>query len=311
LLNYANLPVEDASILRLEPKPNATRIADEIAETKRRCGQLLPLDNLHAAMIGYMGALGALATAGSAPSTTSGPATQTPAAAVAPPAAVALTGADFCAAPLPKPQASPGGAAKPSAAQTATANALGTDLTAFAKASPALHISAADATAAGTLAKLFIDVATTAARETAITNALHDGHDAFLAAIAVETAVLQYGLSAAAGNSDDLQQYNDALAEHLTIVASTSQGPNQATAVKETAALAIALASGTLLTPAQAANLRAAAQGYLTALVNLQKAYNALTAAAGAGAIFSTATWNQIQSPLADVAAAYTAVNKL
>lgn len=272
-------------------------------------------------MIGYMSALGALATAGGTSSATSGPATQTPApaAAAAPAAPTTPIGAEFCAATLPKPAATAAqisagqtaATAQPSAAQTATANALGTDLTAFAKAFPQLNISAADAGAAGALAKLVVDVATTAARETAIANALKSGHDAFLAAIVVETSVVQYGLSATAGSSDDLQAYNSSLTEHLNIIISASQRPNQTNAVRATAALAVGLANGTLLTPVQAANLHAAAQAYLSALSNLQKAYNTLTAASAAGGVLTTATWNQVQGPLSDVAAAYTAVNKL
>ncbi len=107
LLNYANLPAEEAGLARLEPIPNTDRIAKDIAETTRRCGQLLPLDNLHAAMIGYMAALGALATTGTTSSAASGPATQTPPSTQTT-APATPTGPQFCAATLPKPPAAAG-----------------------------------------------------------------------------------------------------------------------------------------------------------------------------------------------------------
>ncbi|HEY4171875.1 MAG TPA: hypothetical protein VGM42_02525 [Rhodopila sp.] len=306
LLNYANIPAEAAGLYRLEAKPDPALIAGEMAETARRCGQLLPLDNLHAAMIGYMSALGALATAGSASFSTSGPATLTPASTQAA-APATPTGAGFCAVSLPKPAAAGAGG---SAAQKATADSLSADLTAFATANKQLKISPAVAGAAGSLAQIAVDVVTAGVREAAMAKALKNGHDAFLAAIAVETAVIQNGLDTN-GNTDSLQIYNSELTEHLGLVLAASQGPNQAAAVRQTAALTVALANGTLLTPGQAANLGSAAQAYLSALDNLKKAYTALTAASDAGTVFKASTWNEIQPWLSDATTAYTAVNKL
>jgi hypothetical protein len=268
------------------------------------CAHIAALDQMHAGMVNYMNALGAAATSGAAVKSTAGTAggSGTPAA--------ASPQAPCPPATLPMPAvatASPPAAAAAPASQSAAAT-LGSDLQAFAKAVPDLHITANDASAASAVITLFQDAATTYLREQAVRDALREGHDSFMAAVAIETKVIGYVAS-------DAQLYASSLTSDvrgISRVVPTSNPTVGLLSASVTARLALALTTGQIASPNDALAVQAAAQSYVTALNKLQQAYVALyqTSSSG-GSILTSATWTTLQPLFTDVQNAYTALEKL
>jgi hypothetical protein len=344
LVDYANLPVQQQAVAGLISTGGKGAPAD-VTEAKsisdQRCAQIPALEKMHADMVAYMNALGALATAG----TTSTPAAsgsssgaqasaaasasaagvvpgpcQPPGVAGNPNPATAAPGTTSKATPAPAAASGAGtaltalaGALPPAGGQAASAS-LSTDLQNFAKAfKGGTAISQNEAGAAGSIIQLVADSATTLLREQALRSALAKNHDAFLAAISVEQAVIQFGLLPT-GSSDpgELAVYDRTLAQTMNRISALNGGRNQGYANVATSYLLLAVVNGNILTSAQTANIRQAAQDYQTALTKLAQAFNTLSdTSLSGGKILTPDMWTAINPLLTDVENAYTALSKL
>lgn len=358
LVDYANLPVQQQAVAGIistggQGTPADVAAAQAISDT--RCGQIPALEKMHADLVGYMNALGALATAGT--SSTSAASGKSPGASAQSSAApLSGAGTQTSAAPsantpgvVPGPcqPASGAGSRSPATAASAaaskapaagkTSSGTGTALAAVAGAAPAggapaansslstalqkfaktfkggTVISQNEAGAAGSIIQLVADAATTLLREQALRDALAKNHDAFLAAIAVEQAVIQFGLLPA-GSSDpgELAAYNSTLAQTLNRISALNGGRNQGYANVATSYLLLAIVNDNILTPSQTANIRKAAQDYRTALTKLAQAFNTLSdTSLSGGKILTPDMWTMINPLLTDAGNAYTALSKL
>jgi hypothetical protein len=321
MTEYAALPLQRAALdqIVLAGVPSAAPSIGSEAPAQRTallCARIAALEQIHAAMTGYMAMLGNLATSG-----TPGVGTGTAAAAAATAVPVA-TPADPCpppptaisgAATQTGPAVGSAAASKPTAASGAAAASpsLKTNFAAFARSYPRLHTSPAQADAAADLATLVANEATQAMRKHALHEAFVAGHDGFLAAIHIEPSVVAWNLTCAAGDSTGLTDYRDNLDGLLTQLSQYAAANDRRTAALS-ARLQLAILDGTILTPTQVATVCAAAQGYRNALGSLRTAYLTLYNAATQGTgVLTPAMWTRLQPILSDVGTAYGSLQKL
>jgi hypothetical protein len=339
LVGYDALPMQLAVLDKITLAGVASKnlpieLAAARTETERRCGQVATLDRLHAAMTGYMTALGNLATAGTTSGSSMPPAVAgtAPSPATAPTAIGAAGGPSACP-PMPfaaasaagasptamsatavSPAAAPGPAGAHAAAAPAAPAAGGTSLTTSLQAlAKEYKFSQADATAAGGLVTLAVDAATLWLREQALRTALGQPYqDGFLAAIRIERSVIQWNLVGVGGSPTDLDTYQNNLAAELSNLDGLVAKHDPQDASLPTTLLLLATLRGEIMSPKETIILRNAATAYLAALDGLQKAYTTLTDTAAKGdRVLTQAMWTKLQQPLTDVANAYAALSKL
>jgi hypothetical protein len=319
ILDYPGLIAQNAYLGGMTS--NTRGAGDESRRIVQYCAGIDVLDKLHAAMVAYMHMLEVAATAGIAPASKQSSTADASAgtrADLAPPAVVSPGPPDRgetcppAIMPVSTTQALSASAAlggpAPAAGMAVTAQGISTDLQKLAEQDGQLHITAADANAAGDLVLLVQDAVTTYLREQAVRNLLDQGHEPFIQAVGIETQVIrivqQKAASTAQSVSSDLQ--SGAASVMRKDAASKQAGQLLGTL------LLLDIADGRLTTPGDDQEIAAAAGAYLVALTRLQQAFEAIYSRSSSGEpVLTAASWKQIQPLISDVEQAYSALGKL
>jgi hypothetical protein len=289
----------------------------EAGQVASYCANIAVLDTLHAAMVAYMNMLEVASTAGIAPASrqaSTASASTGAKAKVAPPGAPAssLPVEDETCPPAIMPvslarafSASASGGSAFATGAGVTAQGISTDLQNLGQESNQLHITAADANAAGGLVVLVRDAVTTDLRERAVRNLLDQGYDPFTAAVGIETQVIGIVRRKAEADAQDVSSDLQSSAASLMRTDAVSRQAGQTQGTR----LLLGIADGKLTTPKDDQDIAAAATAYLVALARLQQAFEAIHGRSSRGEpVLTAARWTQIQSPISDVEQAYSAI---